>query len=47
MKYVNRITFFGDIKIIFDTVKKVFVKSEGIVLNALEDFDEYRKHERV
>ena len=47
VKYVNRITFFGDIKIIFDTVKKVFVKSEGIVLNALEDFDEYRKHERV
>lgn len=47
VKYVKRITFFGDIKIVFDTIKKVFVKSEGIVLNALEDFDEYRKHERV
>lgn len=45
--YVNRITFLGDVKIIFDTVKKVFVKSEGIVLNALEDFDEYRKHDTV
>ena len=44
VKYVNEITFLGDIKIVFDTVKKVFVKSEGIELNALEDFDEYRKH---
>lgn len=44
VKYVNRITFWGDVKIIIDTVKKVFVKSEGILLNALEDFDEYRKH---
>ncbi len=43
-EYVSRITFLGDIKIIIDTVKKVFVKSEGIALNALEDFDEYRKH---
>jgi len=43
LQYVSRITFAGDIKIIFDTVKKAFVKSEGIVLNALEDFDEYRK----
>lgn len=44
VKYVNKITFYGDVKIIFETIKKVFVKSEGIVLNALEDFDEYRKH---
>lgn len=44
VKYVNKITFLGDMKIIIDTVKKVFVKSEGIFLNALEDFDEYRKH---
>lgn len=42
--YVNKITFLGDMKIIFDTVKKAFVKSEGIALNALEDFDEYRRH---
>ena len=45
--YVNHITFRGDIKIIIDTAKKVFVKSEGIALNALEDFDEYRKHDSV
>ncbi len=43
-QYVGKITFLGDMKIIIDTVKKVFVKSEGIELNALEDFDEYRKH---
>lgn len=47
VSYVNRITFLGDAKILMDTVKKVFVKSEGIVLNALEDFDEYRKHDPV
>lgn len=45
IQYVNMITFFGDVKIIFDTVRKVFVKSEGIVLNALEDLDVYRSHE--
>ena len=47
VSYVNQITFLGDVKILMDTVKKVFVKSEGIVLNALEDFDEYRKHDTV
>ena len=41
--YVNKVTFIGDVKIILETVKKAFVKSEGITLNALEDFDEYRK----
>ena len=44
VEYVNKITFMGDVKIIFQTVKKVFVKSNGVVLNALEDFDEYRKY---
>lgn len=41
--YVNKVTFIGDVKIILETVKKAFIKSEGITLNALEDFDEYRK----
>lgn len=41
--YVNKVTFIEDVKIIIETVKKAFVKSEGITLNALEDFDEYRK----
>lgn len=43
LKYVQKITFVEDLKIIFETVKKVFVKSEGIVLNAVEDLDAYRK----
>lgn len=45
--YVREITFLGDVSILLNTVKKAFVKSEGIVLNALEDFDEYRKHDRA
>ena len=45
--YVRKITFMGDVNILLNTVKKAFVKSEGIVLNALEDFDEYRKHDRA
>lgn len=45
--YVRKITFLGDVSILLNTVKKAFVKSEGIVLNALEDFDEYRKHDRA
>lgn len=45
--YVNKITFKGDLKIILETVKKAFVKSEGIKLNALEDLDEYRKRKRT
>lgn len=44
VEYVKHVTFVGDLKIIIDTVKKAFVKSDGIVLNALEDFDEYRQH---
>lgn len=43
IKYVNHITFWGDIKIFFCTIKKIFSR-QGISLNALEDFDEYRKH---
>ena len=31
-----------DVKVIIDTVKAVF-KRDGVQLNALEDFDEYRK----
>lgn len=33
MKYVDRITFLGDVKIILDTVKKAFIKAEGVELN--------------
>lgn len=46
VKYAEHITFFGDIKIILDTVKAVFVH-ENIVLNALEDFDAYREKQKT
>ena len=38
-------TFLTDIKVIIDTVKTV-LSHDGVVLNALEDFDEYRKHQQ-
>ncbi len=41
--YVEHLTFLTDVKIILDTVK-VVLSHDGVVLNALEDFDEYRKH---
>ena len=40
--YVENISFAMDVKVIIDTVKAVF-KHDGVQLNALEDFDEYRK----
>lgn len=39
--YVNKITFFGDIKILFDTVITV-LKREGIELEDLGNLDDYR-----
>ena len=45
LKYVGNITFFGDIKIILLTVKKAFIKVEGVELNYEGDFDDYRKKE--
>ena len=42
--YVEHMSFLTDIRVIIDTVKAVFNR-EGVVLNALEDFDEYRKHQ--
>jgi lipopolysaccharide/colanic/teichoic acid biosynthesis glycosyltransferase len=43
--YVEHLTFLTDIKVIIDTVKTV-LSHDGVVLNALEDFDEYRKHQQ-
>lgn len=40
--YVEHLTFFTDVKIIVDTIK-VVLSHDGVSLNALEDFDEYRK----
>ncbi|MBR4669410.1 MAG: sugar transferase [Butyrivibrio sp.] len=42
--YVEHMSFITDIRVIIDTVKAV-LHSEGVALNALEDFDEYRKHQ--
>lgn len=42
IKYVNKITFLGDVKIIFQTVGKAFIKRDGIssdTCDTMEDFD--------
>ena len=44
LEYVNKITFSGDLKIVFQTVFKSFVKHEGISSETsatMEDFTEY------
>lgn len=44
LKYIQKVTFAKDIKIIFDTVKKVFIKQEGITqenMATAEDFGDY------
>jgi lipopolysaccharide/colanic/teichoic acid biosynthesis glycosyltransferase len=43
--YVEHLTFITDLRVILDTFKTV-ISHEGVVLNALEDFDEYRKHQQ-
>lgn len=47
LKYVSQITFVGDLKIIFDTVKKVFIKVEGVELNYEGNLAKIRKAERT
>lgn len=44
LKYIEKITFLGDMKIIFQTVIKAFVKKEGITeenMATAEDFGDY------
>lgn len=44
LKYVEKVGFFEDIKIVFDTVKKAFIKQEGITQDDMataEDFGDY------
>ena len=43
-KYVENISFSIDVYILFKTVKNVLFSSDDIILNAIEDFDEYRKN---
>ena len=41
-KYVEKITFFVDLKILLQTVRKAFIKQEGIsseTSDTMEDFD--------
>lgn len=41
VEYVDRITFFGDVKIILDTVLKAFVKQEGISSDTSATMEEF------
>lgn len=44
LEYIKKITFWGDVKIIFKTVWKAFVKSEGVSqegMDTVEDFGDY------
>lgn len=44
LKYIEKVRFFKDIKIIFSTVKKAFIKQEGIAQDDMataEDFGDY------
>ena len=47
LKYIQKITFLGDIKIILQTVLKAFIKQEGITegdMATAEDFGDYLLH---
>lgn len=44
LKYIEKISLFGDIKIVLDTVKKAFIKQEGITqedMATAEDYGDY------
>ena len=43
IKYVENMSLGMDIGILFKTIKNVISSSEDVTLNAIEDFDEYRK----
>ena len=47
LKYIQKITFLGDLRIIFETVIKAFVKQEGITdgdMATAEDYGDYLLH---
>lgn len=44
--YVEHLTFITDVRVIWDTIKAV-LSHDGVSLNALEDFDEYRKKVQI
>lgn len=39
LEYVQNITFLGDVKIVFDTVKQVFFKQKGQTDNSIDEID--------
>lgn len=44
LKYIEKVSFLGDVKIIMDTVKKTFIKQEGISQDDMataEDYGDY------
>lgn len=43
IEYVNKVTLFEDIKIIFKTVQKVFLKSDIVEAGCQGNFDDFRK----
>jgi lipopolysaccharide/colanic/teichoic acid biosynthesis glycosyltransferase len=45
LKYVEKVTFLGDVQIIVQTVLKAFIKKEGIVLNSEGNFAKIRQRE--
>ena len=45
LKYVKTITFLGDVKIVLETVKKAFIKVEGVDLNYEGNLAEIRQAE--
>ncbi len=50
LKYIQNITFLGDIKIVLQTVFKAFVRQEGItdgIAATAEDFGDYLLHQKL
>ena len=45
VEYVDHITFFGDIKIIFDTVLKAFLRHDGISSGTSVTMEEFMGNE--
>lgn len=46
VEYARKLTLWKDIKIIFGTIKSVF-SHNGVELNVLENFDDYRKKQKL
>lgn len=41
LKYIKKVEFFADVKIILDTIKKAFIKQEGITQNNMATAEDY------